>query len=409
MEKNPFYGMAMAFVLIVSCSSGSVSSQEPITAEQITEEPETSDKSISDGYLVPSNEKQLLFIGQDLRSVRGYVANCTECPVPSGITTYVNLSGVRSGNYGALGWKPDNTAYEEEIEWGAGPLNAYKAATEYPNSAVQIGLYLVGQTQNIAEGNLDDHIKQLGAYFNALKETAFYLRIGYEFDGNWNRYEGERYQKAFRKIVEVLRGEGVTNVAYVWQSSTSPVDDLLDGGREDLLKYYPGDDYVDWFGVSWFLRLDERATATTNTISTQQFLLDEMLALARSKEKPVMIAESANQGYHNTDLTNANIGSIWDGAAGLGGRVKTAELIWEEWYAPYFDYIHKNDDVIRAVSYINANWDLQDLWNAPYENGYWGDSRVEVNKTLMRKWVEEINGTGWLAGGTDLNAFLGLK
>ncbi len=414
MKKKRFYIVQLFLGILLSCSTDAAVPQtiESVGPEPMAEEPttpETPQNEITDGFLVPSTGEQMLFIGQDLKSVRDYMNECGQCPIPTGITTYVNLSGVLSSNYGALGWSSNNTPYEQDVNWGAGPLNAYKSAKEFPNSAVQIGLYLVGQTVHIANGGLDAQIKHLASYFKELENTAFYLRIGYEFDGQWNGYDGNSYQNAFRKIVDVLRGEGVNNVAYVWQSSTSPIDDLLDGGRENLLAYYPGDDYVDWFGVSWFLRLNEQATATTNTISTQEFLLNEMLALARAKGKPVMIAESANQGYDNLDLENSNISEVWDGTSAKGTQSKTADQIWNEWYVPYFDYIESNADVIKAVSYINANWDLQGLWDAPYESGYWGDSRIQVNQTLEINWVEKVDRLGWVPGSEGLNVVLGLK
>ncbi len=57
---------------------------------------------------------------------------------------------------------------------------------------------------------------------------------------------------------------------------------------------------------------------------------------------------------------------------------QTADEIWNEWYAPFFQYIHDNSDVIRALAYINANWDSQPMWSKPYRSGYWSDSPVEI-------------------------------
>ena len=34
------------------------------------------------------------------------------------------------------------------------------------------------------------------------------------FDGNWNGYSGPSYINAYKKIVDILRAEGVNNVAY---------------------------------------------------------------------------------------------------------------------------------------------------------------------------------------------------
>ena len=357
-------------------------------------------------FLEPTNGAKLLFIGQDLLSISDYINNCQNCPTPGGTAAYVNLAGVLQSNfYGALGYTEADQPFGTDIDWGGGPLNAYSNAVGFSNSAVQIGLYLVGETDNIAGGGRDGEIRQMADFFKALPNTAFYLRVGYEFDGQWNGYSGPSYINAYRRIVDILRGEGVSNVAYVWQSSTSPIDDILDGGRENLLNYYPGDDYVDWFGMSWFLPTNETATAGA-TPSTQLFLANEMVDLARQRNKPMMICEAAAQGYDIQQGTNSHISSVWDGDAAQGTVNKTGTQIWNEWFQPYFDYIYANDDVIKGVTYINADWDSQGLWDAPYEQGYWGDTRIQENSVVETNWVNEITKAGWLHGSSNLNSFL---
>ena len=66
------------------------------------------------------------------------------------------------------------------------------------------------------------------------------------------------------------------------------------------------------------------------------------------------------------------------------------EKIGSEWYKPFFSFIRNNKDAVKAVSYINADWDNQSLWAAPYQNGYWGDSRVQDNLEISKKWLTEI-------------------
>ncbi|MBX2846269.1 MAG: hypothetical protein KTR13_08655 [Saprospiraceae bacterium] len=343
---------------------------------------------------VPESGQRVLFIGQDLQSIGDYVSECKACPTPGGVATYINFDGIlRKDFYGALGWTKKKKVFDEDIDWGGGPLNAFKAVNNYPNSDVQIGLYLVDHCREIAEGQLDAELKQLGKFFMAHSETAFYLRIGYEFDGEWNNYYPEDYVAAFKHIVDAFRAAGIENVAYVWQSCTSPIDDIIEGFREDITRYYPGDEYVDWFAYSWFLSPNEGMEG-----STQIDLANEVLDLARKHGKPVMVAESSNQGYDNLRLTNRNIAEIIDGPAGKELVNKSPEAIWAEWYDPFFDFIYANEDVIKAVTYINANWDGQDLWNSPYEQGYWGDSRIQVNKYIQERWLEEITKPGWIHG-----------
>ena len=120
--------------------------------------------------------------------------------------------------------------------------------------------------------------------------------------------------------------------------------------------------------------------------------------MARSHGKPVMIAEASPQGYHLSRGSYANIGAVVDGPTAEDVRHLSGENIWQEWYVPFFDYIRDNSDVIGAVAYINTDWDSQDLWDAPYEQGYWGDSRVHANPIVQAQWLQEISRPNWLHG-----------
>src|ERR1700693_6422639 len=41
----------------------------------------------------------------------------------------------------------------------------------------------------------------------AKRTNPSFMRIGYEFDGEWNAYEPEAYVAAWRRIVEIFRGK----------------------------------------------------------------------------------------------------------------------------------------------------------------------------------------------------------
>jgi len=197
--------------------------------------------------LIPHQDKVLLILGQDLSSVSGY-ARSGRYPTPGGVTTYLafyNLLSSSDPTFGALGEDPAGTPIGYDVGWGAGRLNANSAALAFPGSALVIGLSMAegnprfswahGELANIGRGQHDDKIRRLARFCRDIK-TPIYLRIGYEFDGAWNRgYENtDDYIGAFRRIVDVMRAEAVSNVAYVWQASASPIDDLIDGRRERI-------------------------------------------------------------------------------------------------------------------------------------------------------------------------------
>lgn len=376
-------------------------------------------------YLAPVDGRTLMIVGQDLLSVSQYVGT-NGMPTPAGVTTYVafyeilNNSGANGIVNGALGFNTSDQPNHVDVDWGGGPLNAYNAGVGFPHATLQIGLNIAeGNNGNIwcggclaqlAGGGRDAEINQLADFFLAMPNTAVYLRIGYEFDGRWNDgYQNRQtYQAAYRRIVDVLRARGVRNVAYVWQSCASPIDDQLDGGFENINDWYPGDNYVDWVGLSWFL-LPEEQPSVGGAPATQRQLADDVLAFARARGKAVMIAEATAQGYDINALTNRNISSVWDGQAGAGQQNLSADGLWNAWFAPFFDYIYSNQDVIKAVSYINADWDNQGSWGPPYPEGYWGDTRVQGNGTIRNRWINELNGNAiWLNGSPTINSDVGL-
>ena len=325
------------------------------------------------GKFTPPPGKTLLIVGQDLGAIASYKQNIWS--TPSGVTTYTNIS---EGDQSVFLYGLTST-----VNWGSGDVNAQLLLDENPYSVLAIGLYLVDNTgtnlQHIAEGVHDAAVRDLGHFIQATNRPVF-VRIGYEFDGAWNHYEPQAYIVAYQHIVDVWREMDVTNFATVWQSATAPVSRYR---NFELDAWYPGDTYVDWVGSSFF--------------EFNQAIHDELLNFARMHNKPVMIAESTPQGFDLEALTY--------GSPALGGARKetiTAVQIWERWYQPYFDYIHHNADVIRAVAYINVDWKNQPMWGANGSNGYWGDSRLQMNEIIKTNWLAEIEQPFWLHGSADL-------
>ncbi|NBI29644.1 fibronectin type III domain-containing protein [Chengkuizengella marina] len=311
------------------------------------------------GKYSPPDGKALLIIGQDLAAVEGYVAD-PDLPVPAGTTTYCDIS---EGNQEYILY---GCSLDERIDYGSGPINMFENLRDYPNSVLQMGLYIVDNTgtnlTHIVDGTHDQYIDQLG---NSFKEDGrpVFLRIGYEFDGPWNHYNAEQFVDAWRYIVDRFEFLGVDNVAYVWQASTWQVTTPIES-------WYPGDEYVDWMGVSFFQYVPAP--------------YDQMLDFAREHDKPIMIAESTPQGYHLD--TNWN---FWNGDV-------TDEQIWS-WYQLLFSWIEENRDVVRALSYINNDWANQEMWG-----DLWGDTRIETNDYIKTKWLEEINNGMWMNASPDL-------
>lgn len=356
----------------------------------------------SDDGLV--DQPPVFLVGQDLGAIRGYLdSGC--CPRPDGLTAYLSFFNLRSAaaGYGGIGFDNAGRPLPKVHSWGAGPVDARKTATAFGISDLAIGLHLIdtmgaGSLDRLVAGAYDANVDKL-LQLAALVEGRVYLRVGYEFDGAWNvdYSDPARYVAAYRHIADRVRSDGGENIEFVWQASASPVDDVLDGGHEDIARFYPGDEYVDWFAISWFHHPDATPSAPVDhQPATPRELAGELLAMARAGRKPVMIAEAAPQGFDLARLSRRSISDIWDGDAGTGPTRLSAEEIWREWYEPLFRFLKDNRDVIRALAYINCNWDAQAMWGPPYAAGYWGDSRLEVNAELAERFSRAV--AHWKSG-----------
>ena len=380
-------GMAGAALVFASCG---FADQSPVAPQH-------------DRTSTAKTTTNLYFIGQDLDGLREYFGS--ECCVAAdGATAYIGLYNVLSeeADFGGIGLNLAGEPIDLEGSWGAGPVSAYKTATEFGAQSLAIGLFVAENDRpnaisELLNGEHDDKIRHLAKLFSYVEGEVF-LRIGYEFDGVWNTgYENtDQYKAAWRRIVDVLRASRADNVVFVWQASASPIDDIIERKHEDISAWYPGDDYVDWVGLSWFSRGDEEQRVDTGyDAPTPGALAEEVLALARERGKPVMIAESAPQGYDLAALTRRNITPILDGPSGEGAVEMSADMLWDAWFTPFFEFITQNDDVIDAVAYINVDWDAQLMWGPPYDNGYWGDTRINANAEITQRWNEAI--TAWRA------------
>jgi hypothetical protein len=297
-------------------------------------------------YELPAG-KVLVFVGQDNASVGGngsykdgYVDNVD---VPGGITHYVYFSSGWKNKFGYSFSADKVGGLNEEMTWGAGPMcmRAYLESPKLKNCLIHLSISMEGNNEDkVADGTFDPLIKELAAFLKEFSDRAFLIRIGYEFDGSWNGYNPDNFKKAFRRIVDHLRGANVENFATVMASS---------GGEKEGTweKYYPGDDYVDWVGYSFWGGQGKEA-----------------LAFARGHHKPAFIAESTPRGQFLDRMEG--------------------KAAWNQWFQKYFKHIEDNLDVIRAVSYINCDWDAQPMWTD------WGNTRLECNAYVKEKWLEQM-------------------
>ena len=340
---------------------------------------------------------RVYIIGQDLDALRGYYAS--ECCIRAdGTTAYLSLYRLRDdSDFGGLGYDLDGQTLNPEASWGAGAVGARQSVSEFGVSHLAIGLFIAENDRpnglaEIADGTFDPEIERLAEFIKTVPGQVF-LRIGYEFDGAWNQGQGDhsKYIAAYQHIVDQLDAQGVTNALYVWHGSASIMDDLIEGRHEDVTDWYPGSDYVDWMGVSWFSVPTEPPTVEgAYDAKLPLELANEILDFARIEGKPVLIAEAAPQGFDLSNGFRANVTPIYDGPSREDIQNLTSEEIWNVWFAPLFSWMNENSDTVRGLAYINVDWDKQPMWGPPYEGGFWGDTRLERDPEISARFNAEV-------------------
>ena len=220
---------------------------------------------------------------------------------------------------------------------------AYLDSPTLDRCIMHLSISMEGNSEDkVADGSYDHLIDELVDFVRNHPKHPFLIRIGYEFDGNWNGYDPKNFKLAFQRIVKALQAAKLTNYATVYASSSGATP-------EQFIEYDPGSEYYEWVGYSWWGGDKDGQAA---------------LDFARKVGKPIFIAEATPRGI-------------------FFGKQDHRE-IWNTWFAKFFAHIEANKDVVRAISYINANWDAQDMWDG------WGQSRLETAPYLKSKWLEKM-------------------
>jgi hypothetical protein len=108
---------------------------------------------------------------------------------------------------------------------------------------------------------------------------------------------------------------------------------------------------VDWAGISVYQQFD----GTLGTVAD----IENFCNFAKSRNKPVMIAESTPYG----GISDAR---------------------WTDWFLPCLDLIHREH--IQMWSYIDTDWDALPM----FAGQGWGDSRIENNPFIRSNWFATV-------------------
>ena len=339
MTRRSFcYGVL--YCALISCTTGQMTNQQSVLNKE-----EFSMQRVNYQARLEPIDGILHGAGQDPDGFRDYAAAVGEALHPVMFMTYIGLTG-----------SPESIA-----TWGSrlkADLDAMPA-----DVMSQVGLSMVGGRDD--GSGLDDAVdrgeydEQIETFLQALQDLGrpAFVRIGYEFEGSWNNYQPESYKGVFKKLTGLFRARDL-NVATVWCSAGGS------GGFmsiEELLAYYPGDEWVDWWGVDLF---------SAEELTDKR--IDLFMQAAAAHKKPVMIGEA----------TPRYVG------------VLEGEVSWDKWFAPYFELVYRYPQV-KAHSYINWEWThWSDALGFSWHD--WGDARIEKNEFVKAAYIAEMQKAIWV-------------
>jgi beta-mannanase len=146
--------------------------------------------------------------------------------------------------------------------------------------------------KTILKGEHDAYIRQW-AQAAAAWGKPFFLRFAHEMNGDWTSWSpgvidntSRDFVSAWRRVHSIFQGRGATNVRWVWApvahyEGATPYEDV-----------YPGDEYVDWVGMSGYNWGNSQSWSRWQSfleIFNQSY--DKLEALT---PKPIMIPEVAS-------------------------------------------------------------------------------------------------------------------
>jgi hypothetical protein len=147
-----------------------------------------------------------------------------------------------------------------------------------------------------ARGSYDSYFVTLARNLVADGEGGAYLRLGWEFNGNWFKWSVHNAKGAvefaayFRDVVEAMRSVPGASFKFVW----NPNGGNSHGRSYRASEAYPGNAYVDYIGTDLY---DEAWVQPLTPQNAWQFQLDAtwgldwLASFAAAQDKPIVFPE----------------------------------------------------------------------------------------------------------------------
>ena len=188
--------------------------------------------------------------------------------------------------------------------------------------------------KQISEGVYDAYFQQMAQAVKQFGGPVF-ISIDHEMNGTWYPYSqgfpgstttAQDFVSAWQHIVNMFHSAGANNAAFVWSPNVPDV------GGIPASSYYPGDQYVDWVGCSFYSGND--ATALEPLYNTY------------AARKPFFVTEWAtapekSQYYQGYPGDAAWVKQTFDAFTSLYPRVKA--ISWFNWNKDDGNYLLQRD------------------------------------------------------------------
>jgi hypothetical protein len=146
---------------------------------------------------------------------------------------------------------------------------------------------------DIISGKFDSDLQKFGQDIATFGKPVM-LRFGHEFNGDWypwNYINGAAvpaatWVTAYKYVHDKIVDAGGTNAKWVWCPNNG------NGGNnpQDILSYYPGDDYVDWLGIDGYNWGTSQSWSSWSSFSSVFGTAYQKL-ITKAPGKPMMLGE----------------------------------------------------------------------------------------------------------------------
>jgi hypothetical protein len=208
--------------------------------------------------------------------------------------------------------------------------------------------------RDASQGMRDPEIVMLLDTIRATRNPVL-MRIGHEFNNRSAPYDPSLFIQAFRGVAQRIREAQLDNVATVWNATADGL------GAPNFMRWYPGDDVVDWWGIDLFDPKD-----------FDQPQLAEFLEKATSHQKPVVICEAS---------------PVFQGATPGRLRGPKSDAEATAWYQKLTQLISQHGE-IQAVAVISVDWRRL---HAILPGSGWPDTRIGQWPKATAIWKKSLS------------------